>query len=363
MVTSVSQRGRNNYSEQAADRIVMAARRAMADFLNVEADAVVFGRSATQINFDMARAIGRALVPGDEIVVSRLDHDANIRPWVIAAEANDLTVRWIDFDKRSGELRPEHVREALSERSRLVAVTGASNFLGTKPDIPAIAAEAHRVGAELYLDAVAYAAHELVDFAQLGVDYVVCSPYKFCGPHLGVLGSTVERLSGLVPDKLRPSTMRVPNRFELGTLPYEALAGVAETVEFLADLTVGPGSRRERLERSYRALAAHESALFDELLKGIEQTAGVRRIGSPGSCVPTVLFAVDGRTPEQTCRELGARDVAVMGGSFYAIEAAEFAGLGEGGVRAGIAPYTNAEDVARLLEAVADLSPSSVARS
>lgn len=356
MVSPVSQRGRNNYSEQNADRIVRGARAAIGDLLNVDPRAVFFGRSATQITFDMARAVARRLGPGDEIVASRLDHDANVRPWVLAAELSGATLRWIDFDRETGDLTVDDVRRVLSDRTRFVAVTAASNLYGTAPDIAAIAAAVHAVGAEIYVDAVAYTAHELVDATALGADYIVCSPYKFCGPHIGVLGSNVEKLEALVPDKLRPSTMQVPERFELGTLPYEFLAGVTETVEFLADIIPGDGTRRERLERSYAAVAQHEHALFKRLVDGLAEIDGVERVGAPRTHVPTVLFRIDGRTTAEACAALGRADVAVMGGSFYAIEAEDWADLRDGAVRAGIAPYTSVEDVDRLLHAVRALT-------
>ncbi|MCK2034796.1 cysteine desulfurase-like protein [Microbacterium sp. SSW1-49] len=356
MLSPVSQRGRNNYSEQNADRIVRGARAAMGDLLNVDPRAVFFGRSATQITFDVARAVARRLGPGDEIVASRLDHDANVRPWVLAAELSGATLKWIDFDRATGDLLVDDVQRVLSDRTRFVAVTAASNLYGTAPDIAAIAEAVHAVGAEIYVDAVAYTAHALVDAAALGADYIVCSPYKFCGPHIGVLASSIEKLEALVPDKLRPSTMQIPERFELGTLPYEFLAGVTETVEFLADIIPGDGTRRERLARSYAAVVAHEDALFERLVTGLAAIDGVERVGSPRSHVPTVLFRVAGRTTADVCAALGREDVAVMGGTFYAIEAEDWADLGEGAVRAGIAPYTSSEDVDRLLAAVRALT-------
>lgn len=352
MLSPVSQRGRNNYGEQTADRIVRSARQAMGDLLNVDPRAVVFGRSATQITFDVARAISRTLTPGDEVVASRLEHDANVRPWVMAAELSGATLRWIDFDRETGDLTVDDVRRVLSERTKIVAVTAASNLYGTAPDIAAISAAVHEVGAQLYVDAVAYAAHELVDAKQLGADYIVCSPYKFCGPHIGVLGSSVEKLEALVPDKLRPSTMQVPERFELGTLPYEFIAGVTATVDFLADLIAGDGTRRERLAVSYAALKAHEERLFDRLLTGLTSIAGVERVGAPERHVPTILFRIRGLSPAAACAALGRADIAVMGGTFYAAEAVDWADLGEGAVRAGIAPYTSTDDVDRLVDAV-----------
>lgn len=352
MVSPVSQRGRNNYCEQAADRIVHAGRAAVGDLLNVDPRAVFFGRSATQITFDVARAISRTLTAEDEIVASRLDHDANVRPWVMAAQLSGATLRWIDFDRTTGDLTVDDVRRVLNERTRIVAVTAASNLYGTAPDVAAIAEAVHAVGADIYVDAVAYTAHELVDAVALGADYIVCSPYKFCGPHIGVLGSSVAKLEALVPDKLRPSTMQVPERFELGTLPYEFIAGVTATVDFLAGIVPGDGPRRERLAQSYAAVKRHEDALFDRLVAGLASIPGVERIGAPKQHVPTVLFRISGLATADACAALGRADIAVMGGTFYAAEAADWADLGEGAIRAGIAPYTSVEDVDRLVQNV-----------
>ena len=352
MVSPVSQRGRNNHGEQTADRIVRAGRQAIGDLLNVDPRAVFFGRSATQITFDVARAIARNLTSEHEIVASRLDHDANVRPWVMAATLSGATLRWIDFDRETGDLTVEDVRRVLSDRTKIVAVTAASNLYGTAPDIAAISEAVHAVGADIYVDAVAYTAHELVDATALGADYIVCSPYKFCGPHIGVLGSSVEKLEALVPDKLRPSTMQVPERFELGTLPYEFIAGVTATVDFLAGIIPGNGSRRERLARSYAAVKQHEEALFDRLIAGLTSIPGVDRVGDPKNHVPTALFRINGWTVADACAELGRADIAVMGGSFYASEAEDWADLGEGAIRAGIAPYTSIEDVDHLIHNV-----------
>lgn len=358
MLTSVSQRGRNNYSEQAADRIVVEARRAMGDFLNVDPDAVVFGRSATQIAFDIGIALAKDLTADDEIAISRLDHDANVRPWVNAAELSGATVRWIDFDPVTGDLTVDHVREAVSDKTKLVAITAASNLFGTRPNIPAISEIVHSVGALLYVDVVAYAAHHLVDYEALGADFVMCSPYKFCGPHIGVLGARTEVLEPLRPNKVKPGTMKIPERFELGTLPYEALAGVRATVEFIANLVPSEGTRRERLAHSYKVLDEYESQLFDHLVEGLTAIPRVVRISSPASAVPTMLFRIDGVPVAEVCRLLGEVDVAAMGGTFYSKEAEDHAQLGEGGVRVGLAPYSSVEDVDRLITAVKDIASS-----
>lgn len=356
LVAPVSQRGTHNFFSRGADRIVNAARAAMGDFLNVAPEGVVFGRSATQLTFDFATAIGDLLQPGDEIVLSRLDHDANVAPWIEVAARRGAEIRWIDFDQDTGDILTEDVARVITSRTRLVALTAASNLFGTRPDISAVAELAHGAGALFYVDAVAYAAHHLIDFEQMGADFVVCSSYKFCGPHLGILGARPEMLERLHPRKLRPSSDQVPERFELGTLPYELLAGLTATVEFLADLAPSAGARRERLVRSYDALHQHESELLGVLLAGLADIPGVRRVGSPAASTPTVLFTIDGIRVDEACRRLGDREIAVGGGLFYAHEAAKWADLGDGGIRVGLAPYTTIDDVERLLTGVRELA-------
>lgn len=356
LVGQVSQRGLHNHFSRGADRIVRSAREAMGDFLNVAPEGIVFGRSATQLTFDFSTAIGDLWEAGDEIVLSRLDHDANVAPWLAAASARGVNVQWIDFDPTTGDVSLDDVARVIGPRTRLVALAAASNLLGTVPNITAIAERAHAVGALLYVDAVAYAAHRLIDLEQLGVDVIVCSSYKFCGPHIGILGAQPELLEQLHPRKLRPSSDQVPERFELGTLPYELLAGVSATVEFLADLVPSAGTRRERLVHSYRGLHEHEEALFEVLLVGLSGIPGVRRIGSPSDATPTVLFTIDGVAIDDACVRLGERDVAVGGGLFYAYEAGNWADLPDGGIRAGLAPYSTIDDVNRLLAGVRELA-------
>src|SRR3712207_5335142 len=209
-----SNRGRTTASERYADDVVLAARRAVADLTAGDPGGVVWGRSATQLTYDFSRVLSRAWGPDDEVVVTRLDHDANVRPWVQAAEARGATVRWAAFDPASGELEPDAVGSLLSERTRLVAVTGASNLIGTRPDVAAITALAHDAGARTWIDGVHLAAHATVDVAALGADFFVCSPYKFLGPHCGCLVAAPALLETLHPDKLLPSTNAVPERFE-----------------------------------------------------------------------------------------------------------------------------------------------------
>ncbi|MEU6100808.1 cysteine desulfurase-like protein [Streptomyces flaveolus] len=354
LAAPLANRGRTTEGERNADRVVTGARAALGDLLGTDPRGVVFGRSATQLAYDLSRTLAKSWAPGDEVVVTRLDHDSNIRPWTQAAEAAGVTVRWADFAPATGELLPEHIEAVLSSRTRLVAVTAASNLIGTMPDLPAVARLVHGVGALLHVDAVHYASHAAVDLAALGADTLVCSPYKFLGPHLGVLTARPEFLETLRPDKLLPSSDAVPERFELGTLPYELLAGATAAVDFLADLVPGThGGRRERLIASFAALEAHEDTLRGRIERGLAELGGITVYSRAARRTPTLLFTVAGLRPAEVYRLLAERGIDAPAGSFYAVEASRHLGLGdEGGVRVGLAPYSSAEDVDRLLTAL-----------
>ena len=357
MTAGLSNRGSVTAGERAADQVVLAARRAVADLVGADPAGVVFGRSMTSLAYLMARTLATGWGPGDEVVVTRLDHDADIRPWVQAAEAAGATVRWVEFDRSTAELTVDHVRQVLSERTRLVAVTGASNLLGTRPDVPAIASAAHAVGALVHVDAVHLAAHAPVDLALLGADLLTCSPYKFFGPHHGALVGDPKLLETLRPDKLAPSSDSVPERFELGTLPYELLAGTAAAVDVIADLLPGNGSRRERVLASMAAVQAYEDGLLDSLLTGLAGIDGLTVHGAAPVRTPTVLLTLASRTPHEVHEALAAKAINAPASSFYALEASRWIGLGDGGgVRVGLAAYTTAEEVDRLLTALTDLA-------
>ncbi|KPC70804.1 cysteine desulfurase [Streptomyces sp. NRRL WC-3753] len=353
----LANRGRTTEGERNADGIVADARATLADLLGAEPRGIVLGRSATQLAYDLSRTLAKSWGPGDEVVVTRLDHDSNIRPWVQAAESAGATVRWADFDPATGELSPEHIEAVLSPRTRLVAVTAASNLIGTMPDLPAIARLAHGVGALCHVDAVHYASHAVVDPVALGADTLVCSPYKFLGPHLGVLAARPEFLETLRPDKLLPSSDAVPERFELGTLPYELLAGARAAVDFLAGLEPDArGTRRDRLVASFAALEAHEDVLRERIERGLAGLDGVTVYSRAARRTPTLLFTVAGLRPADVYGRLAERGVDAPAGSFYALEASRRLGLGDAGaVRVGLAPYTSADDVDRLLTALAGL--------
>ncbi|MEU6646381.1 cysteine desulfurase-like protein [Saccharomonospora sp. NPDC046836] len=354
LCAAIANRGSVTTAERRADGIVRNARQAAADLVGGVAEGVVFGRSMTQLTYDFARTLAKDWQPGDEVIVTRLDHDANIRPWVQAAEARGATVRWAGFDATTGELAVDDVAALLTERTRLVAVTAASNLLGTRPDVRAITDRAHAVGALCYVDGVHLTPHELVDLAEFGADFYACSPYKFFGPHLGLVAANPALLETLRPDKLLPSTDTVPERFELGTLPYELLAGTTTAIDFLADLVPGPGARRERLARSLRAVGEHEDALARRLEDGLRQIPGVAQYGSPARRrTPTVLFSVVGVASATVYAKLGERGVNAPAGTFYALECSRWIGLGDtGALRAGIAPYTTESEVDRLVTEV-----------
>jgi cysteine desulfurase family protein (TIGR01976 family) len=349
----LSNRGWITLGERNAERIVTGARRAMADLLGADPAGIVFGRSATQLTYEFSRTLAKTWAPGDEVVVTRLDHDANIRPWV----QSGATVRWAEFDPETGELTVDAIRSVLSERTRLVAVTAASNLIGTRPDIPAIVRAAHEFGALVYVDGVHHAAHSLVDLETLGADFFVCSPYKFLGPHHGVLAARPVLLETLRPDKLLPSTDAVPERFELGTLPYEFLAGTAAAVDFLAERldADATGSRRERLAAGFAALEAHEHVLRTRIDEGLAALDGVTVHSRAVDRTPTVLLTFENHSTADACAFLAERGVQAPAGSFYAIEASRHLGLGDtGGLRVGLAPYNDLEDVDRLLTGLTD---------
>jgi cysteine desulfurase family protein (TIGR01976 family) len=351
MVSPLANRGSVTAAERAADAIVLAARAAMGDLLGADPGGVIFGRSMTALTFDMARALAATWRPGDEVIVTSLDHDANIRPWLYAAQAVGATVRWAEFDPRTAELTVADVARELSSRTRLVAVTGASNLLGTRPPVELIAAAAHERGALVFVDGVHLTAHAPVDVAALGADLYACSPYKFLGPHCGVLAAAPELLESLAPEKLAPSPDSVPERFELGTLPYELLAGTTAAVDFLAALDPDAvGTRRERLTTSLATVERHEDGIRRRIEEGLAALPGVTVHSRAASRTPTLLLSFPGRDPQDAYRFLAERGVNAPAGTFYALEASRRLGFGDrGALRVGLAPYTDDTDVDRLL--------------
>ncbi|MCO7193769.1 cysteine desulfurase-like protein [Pseudonocardia sp. McavD-2-B] len=354
MTSPLANRGTVTSGERAADAIVLGARAATADLLGADPRGIVFGRSMTALTFDLARTLAATWSPGDEIVVTRLDHDANIRPWVTAAQAAGVTVRWLDFDPATTEL--DDVTPLLSDRTRLVAVTGASNLVGTRPDLPTIAAAVHAAGALFMVDGVHLTAHAPIDLAATGADFYACSPYKFLGPHCGVLAADPALLETLRPAKLAPSSDAVPERFELGTLPYELLAGTTAAVEFLAALDPSAtGDRRARLQASMAAVEEHERPLRERIETHLAALPGVTVRSRAARRTPTLLVTFDDRDAADAYRHLAERRIAAPASSFYALECSRRLGLGDtGSLRIGLACYTDDADVDRLLDGLSD---------
>jgi cysteine desulfurase family protein (TIGR01976 family) len=342
-------------------RIVAQARAAVADLLAADPNGVVFGSSATSLTYLVSQTLARTWRPGDEVVVSRLDHDANVRPWIQAAAQAGAVIRWAEFDPATGALPVAQYAELVNDRTRLVAVTAASNAIGTRPDVAAIAAISHAAGALCYVDGVHGTPHRPVDVTALGADFYVTSAYKWSGPHLAACVARPELWQTLQPAKLLPSSDATPERFELGTPSFAALAGITAAVDHLAALDSAAqhgDPRRDRLVRSMTAVHAYESGLFDGLLAGLRDIPGVRVLPAPADRCPTVAFLVGAQHPGETAARLGEDNICVFSGDYYAWEYFTTMGLRDSGgaVRAGIYHYTTEEEVDRLLDAVRKLS-------
>jgi cysteine desulfurase family protein (TIGR01976 family) len=342
-----------------SEEIVTSCRAALAALTGGDPAGVILGPNMTTLTYRLAGTLAKHWQPGDEIVVSQLDHDANVRPWVQTADRAGVIVRWAEVDKSTGDLPADQYRWLISDRTRLVAITAASNAIGTRPLVPVIAKLAHKVGALVYVDGVHATPHVPVDMAQLGADFYATSAYKWSGPHIGAVVGVPAVLETLRPDKLNPAPDAIPDRFERGTLPFADLAGVTAAVEHLAGLDrQARGTLRERLLTSMNAVEEHELNMFKKLLDGLEGMPGVTLYGSAARRAPTAYFSVRGHRPAQVAAHLASRRVNAWAGTNYAVELCRALGLGsEGAVRAGIVHYNNAADVDRLLTALADLAP------
>lgn len=336
-----------------SDAIVAACRSAVADLVGGRPEGVIIGPNMTTLTYRLARTLTG---PGDEVVLSRLDHDANVRPWT----QTGATIVWADVDPVTGELPVEQYANLITERTRVVAVTAASNVLGTRPDVAAITALAHAAGALTYVDGVHATAHGPVDMRALGADFYATSSYKWSGPHLGFVIADPQVLEELRPDKLMPSPDSVPDRFETGTAAFADLAGVTAAVEHLAALVPGAGSRRERLLASTAAAEEHELALFALLLDGLATLPSITLYGKPARRTATAYFTVAGHSPRAVAEHLAARGVNVWNGHNYAWELTGALGIRDSGgaVRAGLVHYNDRSDVERLLEGVRSIPPA-----
>ena len=291
----ISNRSTNAESEKNADAIVSQFRKAVADLIDVDPGGVVYGRSWTQLTYDFSRTLAKSWGPGDEIVVSRLDHDSNIRPWIQAAEGVGATIRWAEFDVETSELSVAAVEAVLTNKTKLVAITGAGNTIGTRPDLKSIAAAVHKVGALFYVDGVHLTPHSAISVKDIGADFFGFSFYKLMGPHCAALAASPALLDSLNNDKLLPSTSNVPEKFEFGTLPYEIMAGCTATVNFIANLAPGSGStRREKIVNSMNALEKYEDELFLYMESAVKALPGVTMHGHAKHCTPTIYFSFAG---------------------------------------------------------------------
>jgi cysteine desulfurase family protein (TIGR01976 family) len=350
-------------ASRRSDALTAAARAAVADLLGAPSpQGVVLGPSSTSLTYRFAQALARTWHAGDEIVLTRLDHEANVRPWVQAAGSAGVSIRWADPDLATLDLPTGTVTSLLSSRTRLVAVTAASNVVGTRPDIRAISDAAHAAGALVYVDGVHATPHAAVDVVALGADFWTTSAYKWSGPHLAALAADPGLLATLHADKLDSVPDVVPDRFERGTPPFAQHAGVTAAVEHLAGLAPGSATsapRRHRLLSSMAAVETHEAVLLRRLLDGLAGLPHVKRIGDPARQAPTVWFTVDGHHPADVAEHCATARVNVWSGHNYAWELAGLLGIRDSGsaVRAGMSCYTDVTDVNRLLEALAAFGP------
>ena len=345
------------------DRLVDDAHRAAADLLNADPEEVVFGPNATTLLLPISRSVGRTLGPGDEVVVTRLDHDANVRPLILAADDAGATVRWVDIRDEDVTLDGTSFDAALTERTKVVAFTLASNAVGTiTPAAELVRRVRERTGALVVCDGVHLAQHRRIDVRAIGADLVACSPYKIFGPHLGILFGRREVLDSLRPYKVRPASDELPYRFETGTQNHEGFAGWVAAVEYLAALGDG-GDRRAALGSAFEAIRAHEAELSRRFLEGIRRVPEIRLwgIADPGRIderTPTFAIRVGEQHPAETAKALAERGIFVWDGHYYALELMERLGLESSGgaVRVGFCHYHSADEVDRVLEELAALA-------
>ena len=356
-------------TSQRTDNMITQARQAMANLLGApDPDCIVFGPNMTTLTFAISRAIGRELHDGDEILCTTLDHDANIAPWLALEEDRGVRVRFVDIDPSDGTLDMDDLARKLSPRTRVVAATYASNALGTITDAPRITQMAHDAGALMWVDAVQYAAHGLIDVTALDCDFLACSSYKFFGPHAGIVYGKRAHLERLRPYKVRPASDDIPDRWETGTGNFEGLAGVANAVDYIASLGApveaaqGVASRRAWIEAAMGQIKEYERGLGARLIAGLQELdrATVYGITDPARFdqrAPTVAFTLAGYTPDEIAARLGDEGIFVWSGNYYALAVMERLGLEEhgGAVRIGPVHYTTPAEIDRTLAALRTL--------
>jgi cysteine desulfurase family protein (TIGR01976 family) len=350
-------------ASRASDEVVNEGRRAAADFLRCAPEEIAFGANMTTLNFLLAHAVARTLRPGDEIVTTALDHDGNISPWLLAAADHQLVVREVDILEPDLTIDFEGLEDVLSERTKVVAFTLASNAVGTIPDAQAISEAAHRVGALAWADGVHYAPHRRIDVESIGADVLLCSPYKFFGPHQGIAYGRADLLASLPADRVRPAGQEPPgHRFETGTLSHEAVAGSIAAIEYLASLGEGL-DRRSRLDDAFVRIRGHEEGLTARFLEGLRDLDGVELFGIAdparvGERTPTFAVTIAGVTPRAAAEALAADRIAAWDGNYYALALMERLGLESrgGALRLGFLHYTTAAEVDRALAAIGRLT-------
>ncbi|MCL4262820.1 MAG: cysteine desulfurase-like protein [Anaerolineae bacterium] len=359
-----SNQGGPFFTSQYTDTVIMAARHAIMDFYHARRpEEIVFGQNMTSLTFAFSRALAQTWQPGDEIIVTRLDHDANITPWVMAATDRSVTVRWLDFDPTDCTLRLDLLPGLLNEKTRLVAVTYASNAVGSITDVPRVVQMAHQAGALVYVDSVHYAPHGPLDVQALDCDFLAASVYKFFGGHVGALYGKYEHLDRLPAYKVRPSSPQPPGKWETGTQSFESLAGVTAAVDYIASLSQTSGSRRERLVWAMTQIKEYEMSLSYHFLEGAAKIPGLRVYGITDvenlvQRTPTFAVSLTGHTPETVATRLGEQGIFVWHGDYYAVAVMERLGLADKGglVRIGFVHYNSHNEVDQVLAALAALT-------
>jgi cysteine desulfurase family protein (TIGR01976 family) len=367
-------------TSRRTDIVIAEARTAMADFLHCAAEEIVFGQNMTALTYMISRSIGRELNPGDEILVTRLDHDANVSPWLQMAEDRKVTVRWAEINDKDCTLDLADLASKINDKTKLVAVGYASNAVGTINPVKEIVRLAHKVGALAYIDAVHYTPHGLIDVSALDCDFLVCSTYKFFGPHMGVLYGKREHLERLRPYKVRPLTNALPFRWEHGTLNHECIAGITACVEYIADLgrdgskevrlphlsasfaEGGKTERRAAIEAAYSAIHEHETALLERAITGLQKLPGAKIYGITDPArfserCATLAVRIENHSPLELATKLGELGIFTWDGNYYALNLTEHLNVEKSGgfLRIGLVHYNTQEEVDRLLEALREI--------
>lgn len=360
-------------TSKSVESLITETREALADFLNAKStEEIIFGQNMTSLTFHLAHALEEHIRPGDEIVLTRMDHDANISPWLLLAKRNECHVRWLDFNPETYEYDLTSLDRIITNKTRLIAVNYASNLTGTINPVTTIREYAEQINAWLFVDAVQFAPHRLIDVQDLECDFLVCSAYKFFGPHLGVLWGNKDVIYNLRPDKVRPAPDELPQRFETGTLSHEGIAGTLGAIEYLASLGTMQGAslrrqahestRRTALRQAMLAVGSYEQQLVSYLIAGLKNLAGIKVHGITAdrnikNRVPTVAITHERKSPSEIAQQLAQHNIYVWSGHNYAIEATHRLGLANSGgvLRIGLVHYNTVQEIDKLLEILGEV--------